>query len=381
MKILLIANYGLQSSQSMPRFADMLYTSLAEAGSEVQILRPSIVLGRLRPSGAGLGKWLGYVDSLLLFRLALQSVAAEADVVHICDQANAVYVPWLKGKPHLVTCHDMLAISSALGEIPQNPTRFTGRTYQRWILRGLRKAQHTVCVSEKTRTELLRLAGISQARVSVVPNALNYPYHPMSEEEASHRLRQLGVPAGHPFLLHVGGNFWYKNRGGVLAIFSRLSETLGFESYGFVIAGEALTAEQRALISGKPLCARLHEILRPTNEDLRALYSSARALVFPSLYEGFGWPIVEAQACGCPVFTSNRPPMTQVGGDAAMYVDPDDPVASAAAIAEHLGEVQERIEAGMINAASFSKDALVRGYMEAYKMVMGGAKGGERSRS
>ena len=70
---------------------------------------------------------------------------------------------------------------------------------------------------------------------------------------------------------------------------------------------------------------RVIELTNITNEDLRALYSKATALLFPSLREGFGWPIIEAQACGCPVFTSDRVPMTEVGGDAAIYLDPTDP--------------------------------------------------------
>ena len=372
MKILLVGNYPFLQSQSMDRFADMLYGGLKGAGHEVELINPRPLIGLIRPSPEGLGKWLGYIDRFVIFPERLRNAAARADVVHICDQANAIYASWLNGKPHLVTCHDMLAISSALGEIPQNPTRFTGRVYQQWILRGLKRAQHVVCVSDKTRSELLRLAAIPSDRVSVVPNALNYPYRRMGEAEAGLRLQRLGLRSDQPFLLHVGGNNWYKNRKGLLDIFSRLAEMGEFCNYRFVLAGKPMPPELLAIASSKPLSGRVYESLRPSNEDLQALYSSAKALVFPSLSEGFGWPIIEAQACGCPVFTSNRPPMTQVGGDAAVYIDPDDPAGSAGIIAGCLLGGVDRAEQGVKNAARFSKEAFVSGYLEACRVVLHG---------
>ena len=75
------------------------------------------------------------------------------------------------------------------------------------------------------------------------------------------------------------------------------------------------------------------EVVEPSDEDLRSLYSGAAALLFPSLYEGFGWPLIEAQSCGCPVITSNRSPMTEVAGSAALYIDPANESAAAALIA------------------------------------------------
>ena len=367
MKILLVGNYPSLQSQSMDRFADMLYQGLKSAGHEVELIKPRPFIGVIRPSPEGLGKWLGYIDRFALFLPRIRATIARADIVHICDQANAIYVPLLNGKPHLVTCHDVLAIRSALGEIPQNPTSFTGRVYQQWILHGLRRAQHLVCVSEKTRSELLRLAAIPPDRASVVPNALNYPYRRMDDEEAGQRLQRLGFRADQPFLLHVGGNSWYKNRKGLLAIFSRLAEMEGFGSYRFILAGRPMTPELLAIASSASLSGRVYEIVRPTNEDLQALYSSAKALIFPSLYEGFGWPIIEAQACGCHVFTSDRPPMTQVGGDAAVYIDPDDTEGSARIIAACLAGGMDRTGEGFKNAACYSTEAFVAGYLQAYE--------------
>lgn len=177
---------------------------LTTAGHEVRLLRPPSVIGRLRSSDQGLGKWLGYVDKFVLFPFVLRSAVNNADVVHICDHANAFYTRHLRFVPHVVTCHDLLAVRSALGEIPENPTCWTGRQLQRMILKGLTRAQHIACVSNATRSDVLRLAGFSEDRVSRVHNSLNYPYSPMARHEALQRIRKLSLDPSQPFLLHVG---------------------------------------------------------------------------------------------------------------------------------------------------------------------------------
>src|SRR5215469_8163739 len=150
MKILLLGNYSNDAQESMQRFADVLERGLIEAGHEVRLLRPRAFLGRLRPSGQGLGKWMGYVDKFGLFPHFLKSESKWAEVIHICDHSNAVYVKYLASTPHVVTCHDLLAIRSAHGDIPSNRVRWTGRHLQRNILNGLANAQYICCVSDAT---------------------------------------------------------------------------------------------------------------------------------------------------------------------------------------------------------------------------------------
>ncbi len=149
MKVLLIGNYEYNRQESMQRFVELLRHGLTDAGCDVHRIRPSPVMGRIKPGESGLGKWLGYFDRFVLFPPRLRRLVQWADVVHMCDQANSVYIPWLKGKPNVVTCHDMLAIRSALGEIPQNLTRWSGRVFQRWILSGLRQAQRWLAIPSK----------------------------------------------------------------------------------------------------------------------------------------------------------------------------------------------------------------------------------------
>ena len=374
MKILLVGNYHHSHQQSMQRFADLTCELLTAAGHEVRLLKPEPLLGNLKPGEAGLGKWLGYIDRFILFRPRLRRAARWADVVHVCDHSNAMYAGMVGGRPNVVTCHDLLAVQSARGEIAGNVTGFSGRIFQRWILSGLKRAQHVVCVSEQTRSELRRLSGLPAARCSVVPNALNYPYRPMVSDEARARLQRLGASAPWPFFVHIGGNQWYKNRAGVVGLFMQLAALPPFQSHHLIMAGKPWPDELRALVQGSGLAARIHEWTEVANEDLRALYSTAEALLFPSLQEGFGWPIAEAQACGCVVVTSNRAPMTEVGGDAAIYIDPDDAPGAAAVIAGTLADRDALVEAGLRNAERFSGAQMVEGYVAAYRRVVAAAQ-------
>lgn len=352
----------------MDRFASLLFYGLKSRGHDVRLLKPPPLIGRLRPSPTGLGKWIGYIDRFVFFRPQLWRAAKWADVVHICDQANAMYVPWLKEKLHLITCHDMHAIRSSLGETKEHRLGATGRTYQRWILSGLQQAQHVVCVSETTSEDFLRLAWVAKNRMSVVLNGLNYPYRHMREEEALCHLNQFGLWDFKPFFLHVGNNNWYKNKTGLLRIFAHIVRH--DKHVNLLIAGTPLSSGMRTMASDLGISDRIREATKVTNEQLCAFYSTAEGLIFPSLAEGFGWPIIEAQACGCPVFTSNRMPMTEVGGSGAVYFDPEDESGAAEMIRNAIKKRDLLIESGYQNAVKYSADAMISGYIDTYHQVL-----------
>ena len=370
MKILLVGNYPYLKSQSMDRFATMLHEGLRLRGHDVRLLKPQPFLGRLRPSPTGLGKWLGYWDRFVLFRPMLRRATEWADVVHICDQANAVYVPWLKGKPHVVTCHDMLAVRSALGEISDHPTGLTGRIYQRWILSGLKKAMRVVCVSQTTREDLLRITGLLPEKVSVVRNGLNYPYRPLPEQEIAGHLEKMGLADNRSFFLHVGGDFWYKNKPGLLKIFADTVRPDTEKKHRLVLVGGGISSSLRDLAADLGVAERIKAVGAIGNEALCALYATAEGLIFPSLAEGFGWPIIEAQACGCPVFTSNRKPMNEIGGNGAVYFDPEDSTGAAQIILSALKDRASLVQNGFKNIENYTTKAMLSGYIAEYRRVL-----------
>ncbi len=359
MKILLVGNYVPDHQDSMQFYARMLEKGMRARGHSVHLLQPPVVLGSRLASSSSFSKWLGYADKFLLFRSELRRAAAQADIVHLCDHSNAMYVPMLAGSPHVVTCHDILAIRSAMGQFPENRVRAPGRLFQRLIARGLQQARVILCVSNKTREDLQTYLGVSESRLHVVPNALHWPYAPLDEAQRAPLLRSLGLPPGDPYFLQVGGNHWYKNRSATIAIFAELHKRPHYAHARLVMAGGAVTSELRALAKQHRLDDALIEIVGPSNEQLQALYSGALATLFPSLEEGFGWPIVESQACGCPVVIADRPPMNEVAGGAAILIDPADPATAASRIAEALTEPAELRESGLRNAATFSATTML----------------------
>jgi glycosyltransferase involved in cell wall biosynthesis len=390
MKIVLIGNYDLDRQESMQRFATLLHEHLSQRGISVELIKPRAVLGRFGERWPWLSKWAGYVDKFFLFSLKLRtsysrcSSASGGLVFHICDHSNSPYVDALPRSRVVATCHDLLAVRSALGEFPENPTARLGRELQRRILKGLERCSHVACVSQATRDDFLRLSGQSGRCAPVVHNGLNYPYRRMEGLEANVHIAKaladagviqegLGVLGEKSFILHVGGNQWYKNRSGVLHIYRRLTGLMP-DAPELVIVGKPLTDTHRNWIRSASLTKRVISVPGPDNETLRAFYSRARLLLFPSLAEGFGWPILEAQACGCPVVASQYPPMPEIGGKQESYCNPRNFRGTAAIIRRLLsGNGRAGLgssEAMRSNRERFTTEAMIQGYVDIYSRVL-----------
>jgi glycosyltransferase involved in cell wall biosynthesis len=364
MRILLVGNYSLDGQSSMLRYAEMLRRQLSLRGHQVEIIQPQPVVGDLVKAPT-LRKWFGYVDKYLIFPPKLRSRSSAFDIVHVCDHSNSMYLPHTNGRPAGITCHDLIAITSAQGRFPHARIYPAGRLQQRWILKCLAAAHNVVCVSTNTAQELATLSNGAVQNVVVIPNSLNFDYSPAPAEDVFAMRNRLGIAAEERYLLHIGANHWYKNRAGVLRIFQLLNELLRTSAsrpLRLVLAGHSLSKDLHDFITDHGLQASVIEVVDPSNEELRSLYSGAAALLFPSLYEGFGWPLIEAQSCGCPVITSNRPPMTEVAGSAALYLDPEDEPAAAALIATHLDRLHLLRGPGFRNLERFDPDQTSQAY-------------------
>lgn len=327
MRVLLVGNYPNDGSTSMRIWAQTLERELLQLGIEPRLLAPRQFLGRLRPASSGLGKWLGYVDRYVIFPRTLRAAAAKADLVHICDHGNAMYSAMLKTRPTVVTCHDLHAVLGALGEVPDCPASMFGRVLQAWIRRGLERATRVVCISGATFDDANRILG-RHDHLRIVLNALNYPFQPLGKEEIDRRLAHLTDLRG-PFLLHVGSSLTRKNREGVLRVFAQVADQCDLQ---LVFAGEALTPSLVRLAQELGVYPRLVQVVNPDVSVIGALYNRACALLFPSRYEGFGWPPIEAQACGCPVVASDIAALAEVLGKSAALHRLEDEAGMAASV-------------------------------------------------
>jgi glycosyltransferase involved in cell wall biosynthesis len=371
MRILLVGNYALDNQASMLRYSNMLCREMAARGHQAEIVQPQPVLGRLS-ADPWLRKWLGYLDKYLFFPATLRARAREFDLVHVCDHSNSMYLRHTAGRPASITCHDLLAISSARGDYPGRRISITGKLQQRWILRHLAAANSVMCVSANTARELAAFPGPPDRMVAIAPNAIEPGCAPAAEADVQALRKRLGLGAGERYLLHVGGGHWYKNRLGVLRIFKLLCDILrgnGVDLPRLVMAGDPLEDKTRRFLASNLPPHSVIEISSPPDEDLWALYSGAAALLFPSLHEGFGWPLIEAQSCGCPVIASDRSPMNEVAGDAALYIDPENEPGAAELIAAKLQSLPLLREAGFRNVRRFDPGAVMPAYEEFFAVV------------
>ncbi len=307
MKVLLVGNYEFDGSTSMKIWANSLLRELLQRGIDVELISPRPVFGRMRRSAHGLGKWLGYIDRFVIFPRDLRAAAAKAHVVHLCDHGSAMYAPVVKSRPVVVTCNDMVAVRGAMGEVPDCPASFFGKLLQNWICRGLKSATRVACISQATYNDARRILKSDQ-NLCVILDALNHPFEPLPADEVKRRLADLPEIKA-PFILHVGSSLTRKNREGVLRIFAQAAEGTNLQ---LVFAGEALNEGLIRLAKELAVYDRVIQVVGPDVKVIEALYNRAVALLFPSRYEGFGWPPIEAQACGCPVVGSDIPPLLEV---------------------------------------------------------------------
>jgi glycosyltransferase involved in cell wall biosynthesis len=368
-KVLLVAPYEGDEIGSIERFSRCLERELRGKIS-FEIFWPRRAFARFVPRGSAADKWLGYIDKFFVVPRQVRPRAGRADVIHYSDQSSAIHARRPASRPQLLTCADLLAIRSARGEFAQHRTRWTGRRLQSLIAAGIERCDRVACISEATRGDLLRCVEMSAHSVSVVPMGLHRGFRPVAREDALPIVSRY-VPAGR-FVLHVGGNQWYKNRRGVLEIYASLAKEAA-TAPNLVLVGAPLSAELRGLVQANSWGSKVYSVANCDDEHLAAFYSAAELLLFPSLNEGFGWPILEAQACACRVVTTDREPMSEVAGGGAELIDPAQPEQSARAVARLLEESSHhraaRIDLGLRNVERYSTSGMIAAYLDLYRSL------------
>ena len=228
--------------------------------------------------------------------------------------------------PRVVTCHDLIPLLF--------PEHFSdwheGFSSGRRRLDELRyqAADHIIAISHSTANDLMRLLGISASRISVVPNGIDLSrWNPEPTTTDATTRGRLGL-AERPYVFYAGEARWNKNARGMLAGLAHARAGRPSENLCLVWAGRLAPETRRALYKlGREL--GIDDALIFTgyvsDEELRGLYRGAIATLFVSLAEGFGYPLLEAMAIGCPAVTSNRSSLPELAGDAALLVDPEDP--------------------------------------------------------
>lgn len=370
-------------SQSMPRYANWLAKGMKARGHNVQIWSPKAFFYKI-PGPASFKKWMGYIDQYLIFpRWVRKQIKAQGkNTVYVfTDHALGPWVPLVNQLPHVIHCHDFLAQRSAIGEINENPTSISGQAYQKYIRSGFSKGKNFISISNKTQEDLHRFLPQRPQFSKVVYNGLNQDFEPSLEVE---KLREdlstyLVINLNQGFILHVGGNQWYKNRLGVLALYNAWRKEFG-KALPLIMVGKEPTEKLKTAKNSSLYSKDIHFLLGISDEMVRGLYASASVFIFPSLAEGFGWPIAEAMASGCPVVTTSEAPMTEVGGNAAYYISRM-PTGNIEAWAKKESlvleqalnlsnfEKEERIKRGLENSARFNSENALNKIEAIYKEI------------
>ena len=315
----------------MLRFGDLLTSKKnAHPNLDIEEIYPAPVFRKICPIGK-LRKWAAYVDKYMLFRKRLKSELTRhkdpLHLIHIIDHSNAIYLPKLsritKAKK-IITCHDLIAIRTAKGEFSLAPkTSKSGRRLQNWISGSLHNADYYACDSRQTQEDLNRSIPLSKGKSSIIHLGTEPDSSSISEKKDLSKILPFD-PYSSSFLLHVGSAAWYKNRKAVLRSFIHAHKSLPDHSLKLVLVGpepqkEELDDQLKNWIKSNP--SAIHSLQNLPENTLDTLYKSAKALVFPSLIEGFGWPPLEAAIRGCPVITSRKGAIEDLLGNYANYVE------------------------------------------------------------
>lgn len=298
------------------------------------------------------------LDKWVLFKLRARR-AGRYDLVHALAHGSGHLLSHLKGSPRtLATVHDLI------------PLRFPGELNEGQVARARKQAGRLAkfdlltTVSEFTANEVVALTGISRERIRVVENGIDQELFrtPLAFPEELQNL------AEQPYVLSVSSAIARKN----LKIFPEVfAEVFAREpELKLVRAGAAFPEELRNEFCRRCGEDRLVELGRVPDEILVPAYRHAAVFFFPSLYEGFGLPVIEAMASGTPVVCSNTSSLPEVGQEAALFFDPTDPAAGAAGILEALGRSDELVAGGLEHSKRFSWQRTLEGHLDCYRELL-----------
>ena len=325
----------------------------AELARNLAVVAPSDSFTFISPRGLLKRRWWSLGLPLHLLRNSY-------DLFH----GTNYEIPFWSRRPTIVTIHDlsMLMLSEAHRE------ELVGRS--RWRLPWMAKrASRIITPSNSIKKELCEAFGIQPDKVAVTPEA---PRPVFKRREDPALLRRLGIEGD--FILFVGTIEPRKNLRRLIEAFDQMLRHTSL-SLKLVIAGGKgwMMDDFTSFINEKGVADRVCLTGYLQDEDLCALYSSCTAFIYPSLYEGFGLPPLEAMACGAPVITSRTPALMETAGDAARLIDPKDVDDIARAMTEMLSDQNARqhyASLGSVHVKKFSWEQTALQTLDVYREVL-----------
>jgi len=367
MRVTILHNYRDVQQPSMRLYAERLGQALARRRVAVTRLRPpEVVPAAWRARSARWNKIDSYLGRFAVYPRLLRNI--KADVAHVVDHAHGYLVGGLDPRHTVVTCHDLILLVLAAGRISGMRVPQLALQQFKMSLEFMKRAAMVVADSTQTKRDLVQFTHIDPAKVIVIHPGLNQHFAPEPAQRPAWRQR-FGFESRR-VILQVGKDL-YKNLPGVLRVLHRLRRD-GIDA-SVARVGAPLAGSNRALAERLGMVPYVMELGAMRDGDLSALYNAVDVLLFPSLYEGFGWPPLEAMASGTPVVCSRAGSLDEVIGDAALTADPED----VDTLAWHVGSVltddslrANLVERGLAHAATFNWDKAAGEMIDVYRTVL-----------
>jgi glycosyltransferase involved in cell wall biosynthesis len=294
------------------------------------------------------------------FFYPLYARSKQGDINQIIDHSYGALAYCLDPRRTVVTCHDLTPLEL------KSQSSWLGRQRFLYNVRGMLRAKNIVADSESTKKSILKHFHYP-GKIWVIPPGIGEKFKKSSDPKQIMNVKErLGLDKSSKYLLHVGLSTPTKNVELILRTLSELPECR-------LIKVGAFTQAQKGLIDRLNLKDRILSFEGISEEALVEIYNVADLLVFPSFFEGFGWPVLEAMACGCPVICSKTSALPEVAGEAAIYIDPYSETDLKGAIEEVLGNEDlrnELIQKGFKQAQKFSWKKTAQEVLQVYQQMV-----------
>ncbi len=362
-RVTIFGDFAEDGRLSMDLYATSLAAALRNLPSaryEIKEYHPRMIrIGGSGPMRMRLSRYVGYPLSSRLNAGALN---------HVIDPGYGHLLYTLDRRRTVVTVHDVIPIARFLGGIrglsPQRRPLLNQLSFG-----ALWRAAHIIADSENTKRNLVSLLGCASANVTVVHPGLDPLFRAYPSEERLQARQRLGLSKG--VYLLVTGSADYKNHIGALRAFALLR--CKFTGPCYLLKTGGVTQQWSRAVAELGLEGHVRALGIVERESLLDLYNSVDCLLFPSLYEGFGWPPLEAMACGTPVVASNAASLPEVVGDAGIMVPPWDSEGMAEALYRVLTNPALRdslVRMGLERAQNFCWDGAARQIERVYDQVL-----------
>lgn len=255
-----------------------------------------------------------FIHFSIAAKAAIYLPRCKAPVFHITDGSYAYLSHFLKSGMTVVTSHDVIPLLQSQNKFSVGSPGRMAKWIIKQSLQGIKRADAVISVSHHTKGDLIREGKVNPEKIQVI----HLPVSPFLLLQSQKMPRKEWIKrrkAADAYILHVGNNGFYKNREGVIRIFSKL---LARTNIRLKMAGPDPGNRLKSLARNLGMSDFMDFVIDPDDRQLAELYNNASLLLFPSHYEGFGWPLLEAMVFGCPVVCSNAGSIPEVVGRAAM---------------------------------------------------------------